>query len=148
MNAATATNACVSYNLRKASRIVSKVYAQAMRGAPVRGPQFSLMMIIARKESATISEIAEYMGADRTTMTRNLDHLEKRGLIRIVQGKDLRSKAVELQPKGRVALDRSLSYWQNAQARVLAVLGEHRWGRMLADLSILSGLTEQNNPRD
>jgi DNA-binding MarR family transcriptional regulator len=143
MNAVTPTNACVGYNLRKASRIVSKVYAQAMRGAPVRGPQFSLMMMIARKESPTISELAEYIGADRTTMTRNLNHLEKRGLIRIAQGKDLRSKAVELEPKGKVALDRSVSYWKNAQTKVLAVLGEERWDRMLADLSVLSGLTEE-----
>src|SRR5437763_6503719 len=99
MKAALPTSPCVSYNLRKASRIVSKVYAEAMRGAPVRGPQFSLMMIIARKESPMISELAEYIGADRTTMTRNLDQLVKRGLIRIARGKDLRSKAVALEPK-------------------------------------------------
>ena len=134
---------CVSYSLRKASRIVSKVYAQAMRGAPVRGPQFSLMMIIARKESPTISELAEHIGADRTTMTRNLDHLEKRGLIRVAQGKDLRSKAVELEPKGKAALERSIPYWRNAQARVLEVLGEQRWDRMLTDLSVLSELRGQ-----
>jgi DNA-binding MarR family transcriptional regulator len=143
MNSATPSSLCISYNLRKASRIVSKVYAQEMRGAPVRGPQFSLMMMIARKESSTISELAEYMGTDRTTMTRNLDHLKRRGLIRIAQGKDLRSKAVELEPKGRNALERSTSYWRNAQAKVLAVLGDQRWDRMLADLSVLSGLTDR-----
>jgi DNA-binding MarR family transcriptional regulator len=101
------------------------------------------MMMIARKESSTISELAEYMGTDRTTMTRNLDHLKRRGLIRIAQGKDLRSKAVELEPKGRNALERSTSYWRNAQAKVLAVLGDQRWDRMLADLSVLSGLTDR-----
>src|SRR5580765_2302157 len=105
------TSPCVGYNLRKASRIVSKVYAEAMRGAPIRGPQFSLMMIIAHKESPTISQLAECMGADRTTMTRNLEQLVKRGLIRIAQGKDLRSKAVVLEPKGKAALERSVSHW-------------------------------------
>ncbi|PWU08472.1 MAG: MarR family transcriptional regulator [Terriglobia bacterium] len=141
MSTATPSSPCISYNLRKASRIVSKVYAQEMRGAPVPGPQFSLMMMIARQESPTISELAEYMGTDRTTMTRNLEHLKRRGLIRIAQGKDLRTKSVELEPKGRTALERSMSYWRNAQTKVLAVLGEQRWDRMLADLSVLSGLT-------
>lgn len=98
------------------------------------------MMMIARRESPTISEIAELTGADRTTMTRNLAHLKKRGLIRIAQGDDLRSKAVELTPKGRVAIERSIPHWEKAQKRVVDVLGEDRWNRMLTDLSALEGL--------
>jgi DNA-binding MarR family transcriptional regulator len=140
MNPTPPTAMCVSYNLRKASRIVSKVYTKEMRLAPVRGPQYSLMMMIARRERPTISEIAEHTGADRTTMTRNLGHLEKRGFIRIVQGKNLRSKAVELTPKGKAAIERSVPYWRKAQAKVLELLGEHRWERMLTDLSVLSAL--------
>ena len=104
MNPVPQSAACVSYNLRKASRIVSKVYSKEMRLAPVRGPQYSLMMIT-RLESPAVSELAERTGADRTTMTRNLGHLEKRGFIRIAQGKDIRSKAVELTPKGKAALN-------------------------------------------
>lgn len=145
MNAAAPTSVCVSYNLRKASRIVSKVYAGEMRSAPVRGPQFSLMMMIARRQSPTISELARDTGADRTTMTRNLDQLEKKGLIRVTQGKNMRTKAVELAPKGKVALERSLSYWQKAQAKVLKTLGEERWNRMLNDLAVLSTLAMQSN---
>src|ERR1700722_6501237 len=87
------TSACVAYNLRKSSRIVSKIYEKEMRGAPVKGPQFSLMIIIARRGSATISGLAKDIGADRTTLTRNLRQLEKKGVIRIDPGEDIRSKA-------------------------------------------------------
>jgi DNA-binding MarR family transcriptional regulator len=135
------TSACVSYNLRRASRIVSKVYTMEMRSAPVRGPQFSLMMMIARRERPTISELARDIGADRTTMTRNLEQLEKKGLISVAQGKDMRTKAVQLAPKGKAALERSISYWKKAQTKVLKTLGEDRWKRMLNDLSVLSTLT-------
>jgi DNA-binding MarR family transcriptional regulator len=145
MNAAAPTSVCVSYNLRKASRIVSKLYIREMRSAPVRGPQFSLMMMIARRQSPTISELARDTGADRTTMTRNLDQLQKKGLIRVTQGKNMRTKAVELAPKGKVALERSISYWQKAQAKVLKTLGEERWNRMLNDLAVLSTLPMQSN---
>ena len=145
MNPAAPTSVCVSYNLRKASRIVSKLYTREMRSAPVRGPQFSLMMMIARRQSPTISELARDTGADRTTMTRNLDQLEKKGLIRVTQGKNMRTKAVELAPKGKVALERSISYWQKAQAKVLKALGEERWNRMLNDLAVLSALAMQSN---
>jgi len=143
MNPAPPTAACVSYNLRKASRIVSKVYTKEMRSAPVRGPQYSLMMMITRLESPAVSELAEHTGADRTTMTRNLGHLEKRGFIRIAQGKDTRSKAVELTPKGKAALKRSVPHWRRAQAKTLELLGEDRWNRMLTDLSALSTLAAE-----
>jgi DNA-binding MarR family transcriptional regulator len=103
------------------------------------------MMMIARRQSPTISELARDTGADRTTMTRNLDQLEKKGLIRVTQGKNMRTKAVELAPKGKVALERSISYWQKAQAKVLKALGEERWNRMLNDLAVLSALAMQSN---
>ena len=134
---------CVSYNLRKAARIVSKVYAQAMREAPVQGPQYSLMMLISRRERCTISELAEYMGTDRTTMTRNLEQLEKRGFIQIGQGRDQRSKAIVLKPKGKAAIERSVPYWREAQSQVLEALGEQRWQRMRGDLSALSALARE-----
>jgi DNA-binding MarR family transcriptional regulator len=76
-------------------------------------------------------------------MTRNLGHLKKRGFIHIAQGKDIRSKAVELTPKGKAALKRSVPHWRRAQAKTLELLGENRWNRMLADLSVLSTLAAQ-----
>ena len=140
------TSACVSYNLRKASRIVSKLYAREMRPAPVRGPQFSLMMMISRRQNPTISELARDIGADRTTMTRNLEQLQKRRFIEITQGKNLRTKAVRIAPKGQAALERSVAYWQKAQNKVLKTLGQDRWTRMLTDLSALAALADKPRP--
>lgn len=142
MNPAVPTLACVSYNLRKASRIVSKLYTREMRPAPVRGPQFSLMMMISRRQNPTISELARDIGADRTTMTRNLEQLQKRGFIEITQGKNLRTKAVRIAPEGQAALERSITYWQKAQNKVLKTLGQDRWTRMLTDLSALAPLAD------
>lgn len=135
--------ACVSYNLRKASRIVSKVYAREMRYSPIRGPQYSLMMQIVRRENPRISQLAREVGADRTTMTRNLEQLEKRGFVRVTQGKDMRTKAVQATPKGKAALERSISHWRKAQTKVLKTLGDDRWRRMLDDLSVLGSLARQ-----
>lgn len=144
MNPAVPTLACVSYNLRKASRIVSKLYTREMRPAPVRGPQFSLMVMISRRQNPTISDLARDIGADRTTMTRNLEQLQKRGFIEITQGKNLRTKAVRIAPKGQAALERSIAYWQKAQNKVLKTLGQERWTRMLTDLSALTPLADQH----
>jgi DNA-binding MarR family transcriptional regulator len=144
MKSGDQTSSCLSYNLRKASRVVSKLYAKEMRLAPVRGPQFSLMMAIARRECPAISALAKEIGADRTTMTRNLNHLQKKGFVQVIQGKDMRTKAVQISPRGRKALDQSISYWQKAQAGVLKALGEERRERILDDLSVLSGLAQRS----
>jgi DNA-binding MarR family transcriptional regulator len=125
---------CVAFNLRKTARAVSKIYDQEMRGAPIRGPLFSVLVIISKRRSASISGLANDIGLDRTTLTRNLKPLEKRGLIRIAPGTN-RSKDVTLLPKGEAALQESMAYWRKAQEKVVQALGEDRWQRMRHDLS-------------
>ncbi len=134
------TPMCVAYNLRKSSRIISKIYEKEMRGAPIHGPQFSLSIIIAKRGTTTITGLARDIGADRTTLTRNLQQLERKGLVRISRGRDHRSKAVTLLPSGEQALLASFAHWKRAQRKVVAALGEDRWQRMLRDLSAVAAL--------
>jgi DNA-binding MarR family transcriptional regulator len=102
------------------------------------------MMMISKRQDPAISELARDMGADRTTMTRNLEQLQKRGFIEITQGKNFRTKAVRVSRHGQAALQRSIAYWQKAQSKVLKTLGQDRWTRMLTDLSALASLTGQS----
>ena len=120
---------CVAFNLRKSARVVGRLYEQEMRDAPIKGPLFSLLAIINKRGAATITGLAKDIGLDRTTLTRNLKPLEKRGLIRIAQ-KEKRSKVVSLLPKGEAALRESLIRWRKAQDKVVRALGEDRWTRM------------------
>ncbi len=110
-----------------------------MRDAPIKGPLFSLLAIISKRGAATITGLAKDIGLDRTTLTRNLKPLEKRGLIRIAQ-KEKRSKEVSLLPKGETALRESLIRWRKAQDKVVRALGEDRWTRMREDLSAVMAL--------
>jgi len=110
-----------------------------MRGAPIRGPLFSVLVIISKRRSASISGLANDIGLDRTTLTRNLKPLEKRGLIRIAPGTN-RSKDVTLLPKGEAALQESMAYWRKAQEKVVQALGEDRWQRMRHDLAVAMAL--------
>ena len=139
------TPTCVAYNLRKSSRIVSKIYEKEMRGAPIHGPQFSLMIMIAKRGPQTITALARDIGADRTTLTRNLRQLERKGVIAISNGKDDRTKSVSILPAGEKALRDSVPYWKRAQTKVVAALGEDRWSRMLSDLSVVSTLATRRS---
>lgn len=130
---------CVSYNLRKSSHIVSRIYAKEMAEAPIRGPLFSLLASIHKLGPGTITAVANDLGLDRTTLTRNLKPLTKRGLIEIRQVTANR-KEIRLRPKGQAALRRSLDCWRKAQKRVVDALGEDRWNRMREDLRAVIAL--------
>ena len=130
---------CVAYNLRKAAHIVSRIYAKEMAKAPIRGPLFSLLATINKSGPQTITAVAQDLGLDRTTLTRNLEPLKRRGLIEIRKMAANR-KEIRLLPKGETTLTRSLHFWRRAQARVVSELGESRWSRMRKDLRAVMAL--------
>jgi len=133
-------SACVALNLRKTSHIISRFYAREMRDAPVRGPLFSLLVMIRKRGSATITVLAQDIGLDRTTLTRNLKQLEQRGLIEIVPAA-ANKKEVRLLADGEAALRDALLYWRRTQDKVVRELGEERWKRMRRDLSAVMALS-------
>jgi DNA-binding MarR family transcriptional regulator len=130
---------CVAFNLRKSSQVVSRIYAREMHDAPVRGPLFALMMMIHRRGPASITKLAQDVGLDRTTLTRNLRPLVQKGLIQIEQ-LGANRKQVSLLPKGEAALRESLECWRKAQEKVVSQLGEERWDRMRGDLAAVMAL--------
>ena len=130
---------CVSYNLRKSSQVVSRIYAKEMQSSPIRGPLFGLMMAINKRGSSSITTLAKDLGLDRTTLTRNLKPLEQKGLIRITPVSANR-KEVTLLPEGQSALRKAMVCWRKAQNKVVGRLGEERWARMREDLTAVMAL--------
>ena len=78
-------SSCVAFNLRKSSQIVSQIYAKEMADAPINGPLFSLLASINKLGPRTITAVAEDVGLDRTTLTRNSQQLTKRGFVQVVR---------------------------------------------------------------
>lgn len=130
---------CVSFNLRKSSQVVSRIYAREMQDSPVRGPLFALMMIIRKRGPSSITDLAKEVGLDRTTLTRNLKPLEQRGLVHI-EPVSANRKEVSLLPEGEAALTEAVQCWRKAQAKVVDQLGEDRWTRMRSDLAAVMAL--------
>jgi len=130
---------CVSFNLRKSSHIVSRIYAKEMADAPIRGPLFSVLACIHKLGPGSITAVANDLGLDRTTLTRNLKPLTERGLVEIRQVNANR-KEIRLRPKGETALRKSMDCWRKAQQRVVKALGEERWNRMREDLRVVMAL--------
>lgn len=132
---ATEAATCTCFNLRKATRAITQLYDDILRPSGLRATQFSLLTVIRIMGKASITRVAEEAVMDRTTLARNLDLLEKQGLIRIQAGEDARVREVLLTSIGRDSLAAAFPYWKKAQALVAENLGTGRLNRLLADLS-------------
>lgn len=103
-----------------------------MRGASLSLAQFGLLAHIATAHDDTISGLAERVGLDQSTLSRNLRGLEDAGLVEIVTAeKDLRRRAVWLTETGARQLEAALVEWRNAHSQ-LSKLIDSALARQLA----------------
>ncbi len=127
--------ACACGNIRQAARAVTQLYDEALRPTGLRATQFGILAATMVMGPLTVTKLAEVTVTDRTTLTRNLKLLAKKGLIRIQRGNDGREREVSLTERGREALAQAYPFWQKAQAHVVKGLGEERWKSLREGLS-------------
>ena len=132
--------ACACGRLRRAARALTQLYDDAMAPAGLRVTQFSLLRTLARSEPARISDLAAAQLLDRTALSRNLDPLVERRLVKVVPGSDARTREVELTRAGRAALAAATPYWREAQAQVAKRLGRTKLEALVAVLAELESL--------
>ena len=114
---------CTCFRLRRLTRRVTQHYDSHLARAGLRVTQFSLLGMLLRADSLTLSELAARMEMDRTTLTRNLGPLQNAGWVAVMPGKDARSRAAQLTDAGRVAWNNAKPHWRQAQDELNAALG-------------------------
>lgn len=138
MNSHDTVANCVCFNVRKAARAVTSLYDAMLRETGLRATQVTLLMAVDAMDRPTISQLAEELVMDRTTLTRDLKPLEAQGFILVRPGADRRTRLVELTDVGGRKLDTILPLWEEAQARMITDgLGAERWNTLYAELHAL-----------
>ena len=139
---ATDPAACTCAQLRKAARVVTQDYDEALAPAGLRTTQFTVLATLARRGEVPLTRLAEALVMDRTTLTRNLKPLVRDQLVRIEAAADQRVRRVSLTGRGRAALDRALPLWHAAQSRLVGRLGRARWAALIGDLEATVALVQ------
>ncbi|MCX5894123.1 MAG: MarR family transcriptional regulator, partial [Deltaproteobacteria bacterium] len=103
---------CACFKVRKAARAITKLYEEVLRPSGLRATQFSLLMVTRVMGPVTVVKLAQVMVMDRTTLTRNLQILEARGLINIKPGEDRREREVNLTDVGMDVLTKAVPLWE------------------------------------
>lgn len=115
------TAQCLCLASRRASRAITREFDRALRAHGLRATQFTLLAALHLAGSASIGELAELMGVDRTTLTRNLAVAEASGWVRVhADPDDARSRRAAITAKGRRALTSALPAWRATQQTLTA----------------------------
>ena len=130
---------CNCLALRQAARHVTQFYDQFLAPAGLRTTQFSILAKLRRLGPMTIGALAAELVMDRTTLGRNLQPLEREGLVTVAKGiEDRRSREIRLTDAGAERLRAAVKGWVDAQAGFEAVFGEERSSELRALLHAVS----------
>lgn len=126
---------CNCFALRSAARHITQLYDQLLAPVGLRVTQFSILARLKLMGPMTINALAEAMITDRTTLGRNIQPLERDGLIKIETTEfDRRAKELHLTKAGEKRLQAGFAAWSQAQARFEARFGVKRAADLRASL--------------
>ncbi|MEO3472612.1 MarR family winged helix-turn-helix transcriptional regulator [Roseomonas sp. CAU 1739] len=107
---------CSCHGLRKATRHLNQHYDRHLAPSGLNIGQYALLSTLARRGPIAPGAFAEVMAMDRTTMGRNLQPLEREGLVAItVDPTDRRGRLVSLTAEGQARLVAARPLWSAAQ---------------------------------
>src|SRR5271156_5422244 len=105
---------CACQNLRRLTRVVTRIYDQELRTAGVETTQFGLLTALAAVGEANQKRLSAGFAMDSTTLTRTLGLLRKQGWVRARLGKDRRERLFSLTKAGERQMALAQPYWERA----------------------------------
>lgn len=132
-------HASLLYQLTLTSRLQERRLDEGLRALGLTRIAWCALLAVENEGLSQPSEIAEFIGIDRTAMSRTLRKMEAAGLVerRVARGPDKRRTAVALTAAGRAILWRATPVAEENAAHFLSKLSPEEaeaLRRILADL--------------
>ena len=132
---------CLCFTLRQASRAVSRLYDEELRGVGLRTTQYSLLQLLRRSGEVRQRDLAGLTLHDETSLTRSLRPLVDAGWVAVRGGDDRREKWFRITADGLAKLAEARPAWERAQARIQSLLPERTWRGLMEILPEVARLT-------
>jgi len=88
--------------------------------------QFGLLQVMEHMQHCTQATLAHALSMDKTTVSRDIAVMKKRGWVEGGRG------GLRVTPAGRRLLADTMPHWQRAQKRLRKALGEEGWQALFA----------------
>ena len=130
---------CACNQLRRSARGMTQVFDAGMGPDGLKVTQMPVLVGLGVGGSMPVSALADALGLDRTTLTRNLKVLEDRGLVLTApHEQDARVRMVSMTPEGADELSAALARWDRVQSLVEERFGPERLRALYDELDALS----------
>lgn len=120
----TIARQCLAVRVRMLNRILTGVYDEALRPFGLTASQANLLTAVDQLGPVNHSELASALHIEKSTLSRNLSLMKKRGWLRSLAGDDARRDSVAITAKGAKLLEKAFPSWQQAQRDAIDILGE------------------------
>jgi DNA-binding MarR family transcriptional regulator len=118
------TTRCLCLASRRAARTITRTFDRALRGYGLHAPQFTLLSALQLKGPQSINALADLLGAERSTVSRNLSVVAQNGLARLdADPHDARARIAGITAKGLRTLRETLPVWREVQAALVEDIG-------------------------
>src|SRR5216683_5138648 len=118
---------CACQNLRRLSRIVTRIYDAELRRAGFEITQFGLLTALAQAGEVNQKRLSAGFAMDSTTLTRTVGRLRKQGWVRARRGRDRRERLFRLTEGGKRKMAEAQPFWEWAEQRLQRELGDAGW---------------------
>jgi DNA-binding MarR family transcriptional regulator len=130
---------CALASTRRAARLLTQLYDSYLAEYDIEAGQFALLMMVDAMAERGQTGIAQALGMDKTTLSRNLKVLRKRGWVGSETGSgDARRRELSLTAEGRAMLIKARQGWKRAQEAFREELKDVEWSRLMETIEIIS----------
>jgi DNA-binding MarR family transcriptional regulator len=133
-----APHPCACTTVRRASRVLARVFDAALEGAGLGVTQFAVLRAIERHQGEALTRVAEDLCMDRTSLYRAVATMYRAGWLLIADGPGARARTATVTKKGHGVLRAADLRWARAQTAIIDRFGRTEWPALVASLQRLS----------
>ena len=129
---------CMLLNTRMAARAITRRADGRLRPFGITGTQLSILGSLRNHPGRSVTEMADAIAMDRTTLSRNLALLERNGLVTASPASRGNGRIGAVTEAGDKVIDAALPEWRKGQAELRGLLSNPDFDTMIAGLRQLS----------
>lgn len=115
---------CLAGRVRLLNRVITNIYDRALQPLGIKINQANILVMLTLTDQASSVDIARVLQMEKSTVSRNIDRMKKKGWIDVTGKDDGPSQVITVTPKGKGLLADAHVEWQKAQKQATELLGE------------------------
>lgn len=134
---------CIAVRVRLINRVISSLYDEGLRPFGLRISQANILSALANMGEARPADVSRALRIEKSTLSRDLDLLRKKGWVEAIDPAAPRLSAVRITREGLRLITKITPAWEETQDRVSALIGP-AGAKALGDIAERLGFTKQS----